>query len=145
MPPLLPARKILFSAVPVSSEAMGWRSSLDNFISSIPIVSTPSLLGIHLSLPHYSLYLISVYLPSRSGCTDDFKESLDQLDATLQILPPAANVIVMGDFNADIGAAGGPKASTSANEQGKQLRKYLNRWNFVSSHLHLSTTADSFT
>ena len=93
--------------------ALRWRSSLDNFISPIPIVSTPSLLGIHLSLPLYSLYLISVYLPSRSGCTDDFKESLDQLDATLQILPPSANVIVMGDFNADIGAAGGPKASTS--------------------------------
>ena len=38
-------------------------------------------------------------LTTRSDCTDGFKESLDQLDVTLQILPPAADVIVMGDFS----------------------------------------------
>ena len=119
--------------------ALGWRSTLDKFICLL----TQTTWYPPLPSPLLSL-LNTVYLPSQLGCTDGFKESLDQLDATLQILPPAADVIVMGDFNADIGATGGPKASTSANEQRKILQKYLLRWNLVSSYLYLSTTADSF-
>ena len=33
---------------------------------------------------------------------------------------------------------GGPMACTPCSEQGRILSRYLNRWNFLSAHLHLS-------
>lgn len=52
-------------------------------------------------------------------------------------LPAGADVVIMGDFNADLGLLGGPMSLSSPNEQGKILNKYLMRWKFVSTHLHL--------
>ena len=42
-----------------------------------------------------------------SGCTDIFKESLDQLEAILMLLPPGAEIVIMADLNADLGHLGG--------------------------------------
>lgn len=80
------------------------------------------------------VFVISVCLPSCSGCTDDFKEALDQLE---MLLPPVADIIVMGDSNADLGPIGGPNSNTQPSEQEKILHRYLPRLNFVSTHLHL--------
>ena len=49
----------------------------------------------------------------------------------------------MGDFNADLGLLGGPKACTEVNEQGKIFHRYLR--NFVSTHLRLQTSSLSYT
>ena len=50
-----------------------------------------------------------MYLPSRSGCTDAFKESLDYLDSLLGLLAFDNDVTVIGDANADPGPSGGRK------------------------------------
>ena len=105
--------------------ALGWRSELDGFVSPITSVATSRMIGIKFSVSQYTLYIFSVYLPSRSGCTDAFKESLDQLEAMFMLLPPGANIIVMGDFNADLGHLGGPRSCTQINEQGKILHQYI--------------------
>ena len=89
--------------------ALGWHKSLDRFISPLPSVSS---CRIEYNPSHHSLYLISVYLPSQSGCTDEFKESLDQLDAAILLLPSGADIVIMGDFNADLGNLGGPGSCT---------------------------------
>ena len=78
-----------------SGVALGWRSSLDHLVSPLPVVSSSRMVGIEYKAPCRSLFIISVYLPSRSGCTDDFKETLDQLDATMTVLPPGADIIIM--------------------------------------------------
>ena len=92
--------------------ALGWHKSLDRLISPLPFVSSCKMVGIEYNPSHHSLYLISVYLPSRSGCTDEFKESLDQLDAAILLLPSGADIVIMGDFNADLGNLGGPGSCT---------------------------------
>ena len=92
--------------------ALGWRTSLDQFVSPLPFVSTCRMVGIEFNPTNFPLFIISVYLPSRYGCTDDFKEALDQLEAIIMLLPPGADIIIMGDFNADIGHLGGPQSST---------------------------------
>ena len=125
--------------------ALGWRSELDAFVSRIPFVSSSRIIGIQFSLPQYTLYIISVYLPSRSGCTDVFKESLDQLEAILMLLPPGAEIIIMGDLNADLGQLGGPMSCTQMNEQGSVLHRYISRWNFASTHLQLQSDGPSYT
>ena len=84
--------------------ALGWHSSLDSYVTALPC----RMVGIELHSPHYHLFILSVYLPSRSGCTDIFKESLDQLEGALMLLPAGADVVIMGDFNADPGVLGGP-------------------------------------
>ena len=68
--------------------ALGWWDTLDERVSSVPIVSSSRMVGVEVNLHHGSLFVISVYLPSRSGCTDVFREALDQLDATISLLPP---------------------------------------------------------
>ena len=52
------------------------------------------------------------------------------------------DVFILGDINADLGPSGGPMASTAINEQGKILMHYLKRWNFLSAHLHLSSSPE---
>ena len=71
---------------------------------------------------------------------DRFKESLDQLDAAIENLSIDNVVLVLGDLNADPGALGGPCSTTSTNKQGRNLLRYLRRWNYVSAHLHLGPT-----
>ena len=83
------------------------------------------------------MFIISVYLPSCSGCTDNFNDSLDQLKGILMLLPAGADIVIMGDFNADLGYLGGPMSDCFPNEQGKILNKYLSCRKFVCTHLHL--------
>ena len=89
--------------------------------------------------------VFSVYLPSRSGCTDNFKESLDMLQVIKEKLDPSGIVIFAGDLNVDPGTHGGPLSTTPVNEQGRILARYIQSWGFTSAHLHLSDTPSSHT
>ena len=121
---------------------LGWHTSLDQFVSLLPFVSTCRI-GIECNPTNCPLFSILVYLPSRSGCTDDFKEALHQMEAIIMLLPPGADIIIMGDFNTDVGHLGGPQSSTQLNEQGKILHRHFTRWEFASSHLYLLSTPSS--
>ena len=61
------------------------------------------------------------------------------------LLPAGADVVIMGDFNADLGLLGGPMTHSPPNEQGKILNKYLTRWKFISTHLHLCSSLPIYT
>ena len=61
------------------------------------------------------------------------------------LFPPGAEIIITGDLNANLGLLGGPMACTHINEQGKILQRYLTKWNFISTHLHLQPTISSYT
>ena len=120
--------------------AIAWRKSLDQHISKLDNSSSHRVVGISLQAQLRPICLLSVYLPTRTGCTDIFKESLDYLDSMINLLGYENDVFILGDMNADLGLSGGPMASTPINEQGKILMQYLKRWNFLSAHLHLSPT-----
>ena len=92
-----------------------------------------------------STFIFSVYLPSRTGCTDSFKEALDTLQVIKEKFNPSGLLIFAGDLNADPGASGGPVSTTPVNEQGRILSKYLQSWGFTSAHLHLNDTPSSHT
>ena len=76
--------------------------------------------------------VFSVYLPTRSGCTDSFKESLDTLQVIEEKLDPSGIVIFAGDLNEDPGNHGGPLSTTPANEQEHILARYIQSWGFTS-------------
>ena len=113
-----------------------WRKHLQPHVQKLTDLSTSRVVGIKVATAHRPTCFLSVYLPTRSGCTDDFKEQLDYIDAVLGQLSLDNNVIIMGDLNADPGSEGGPLSNTNANEQGKILLRYLKRWEYASVHLH---------
>ena len=115
--------------------AIAWRKSLDQHVKRLTNISCHRVVGIQIRTSTRPLCILSVYLPTCTGCTDDFRECLDQVDSILEVYGLDNDVI---DLNADLGAEGGPMACTPCNEQGRILSRYLNRWNFLSVHLHLS-------
>ena len=114
-------------------------------MSPLPFMSSSRMVGIEFSSSNCPLFIFCVHLPSRSGCTDVLKEALNQVEAAILLLPPGADIIVMGDFNADLGHLGGPMSCTQLNEQGKILHRYLTKWSFVSTHLHLQPNVSLYT
>lgn len=79
--------------------ALGWHKKLSAHISPLHFISSCRIIGVQLKLtPSNPVVIIAVYLPSRAGCTDKFREALDQLEASLPVNP---DIIIMGDFNAD--------------------------------------------
>jgi len=59
---------------------------------------------------------LSIYLPTRAEATDEFKEALYLLDATLGLCGLDSDVYILGDLNADLGTEGSPQAGKPANE-----------------------------
>ena len=59
--------------------AIAWRKSLDHHISKLDNSSSHRVVGISLQAQPRPICLLSVYLPTRTGCTNIFKESLDYL------------------------------------------------------------------
>ena len=113
-----------------------WHKTLQPYVQKLTDVSTERVVGIRLVTADRPICFLSVYLPTRTGCTDDFKECMDYLDAVLGRLAFDNDVVIMGDFNADPGSEGGPLSSTPTNEQGRILLRYLQRWNYLSVHLY---------
>ena len=121
------------------------RKSFTQFVKRLPDFCNERVVTVSVSLSARPLCIIAAYIPARSGCTDPFKESLDFLNGIFLQLSVSHDVIILGDMNADLGVAGGPRASTSVNEQGKILLRYLGRWDFLSVHLHVGPSHSSHT
>ena len=72
------------------------------------------------------LYFVSVYLPAQ-GCDESYEASLDDVTEIIESREPYANVVVLGDFNSDIGSRGGPRGVRKATPRGCKLLNFLNR------------------
>ncbi len=125
--------------------ALLWKKSLDHIVTKGPTFASHRCLSVTLNVPEEPIIFLAVYLPTRSGghgSTDDYKRELDLIDATIDNSHP--NVLILGDFNADLGQYGGPLAYTTINERGRILLRYIKRWDFFSTHLSIpSGTATS--
>ena len=117
--------------------AIFWRKNIDHLVQKLPSLSNHRVVGIQLSTKYHNLCFLSTYLPTRSGCTDQFKESLDYLDSVLTQMGSDHDTLILGDLNADIGLSGGPYCTSNANEQERILQHYLSNWNQVSAHLNI--------
>ena len=104
--------------------AILWRKNLYN-VQKLKQFASHCCMGISVD---NSTFIFSVYLPSRTGCTDSFKEALDTLQVIKEKFNPSGLLIFAGDLNADPGASGGPVSTTPVNEQGRILSKYLQSW-----------------
>ena len=72
------------------------------------------------------LKIFSTYLPTRSGCTDIYKDTtLNHLNVIREKYSDNEILIFAGDMNADLGTSDGPLATITINEQGQILSHYL--------------------
>ena len=110
-----------------------------------PMPTTQRIVGVQLLSQGRPTCIFSVYLPTRSGAIEEFREALDQLGAALGLYGLDSDVFVMGDFNADLGRDGGIKVCTQVNEQGRILLRYIRKWNYCSYQLYLSPSQPTAT
>ena len=73
-------------------------------------------------LAKHPICFFSVYLPTGSGCSEEFRDCLDLLDSSFSSYSPTLMLSCWGDFNADIGNCG-LWSSTLVNK--KHLSAYL--------------------
>jgi hypothetical protein len=114
--------------------AIMWHQSLDGAVVPLEVPKSDRLVGIRILAAPIDIVIFSVYLPCRSGCTENFRQVLDELDSAF-LLYPQARIILAGDFNADPGLLGGPFGNIT-NKQGTILGRYLSKWSYISAHLH---------
>ena len=115
--------------------AILWHRSFDKYITIVKHPVSEQMLGILIDTGLLCLLIVSVYLPTRSGCTANYVECLDSCFSVYPVYP-GVHLLFGGDFNTDPGPAGGPFSTTHANEQGRILKRYLGRWQFTSAHLN---------
>lgn len=90
--------------------AILWHKLYDQYISPVLYPYSERIIGIRLHCQPSDIIIFSVYLPSRSGATDPFRDSLDVIDSALNTYTDCIT-IVMGDFNADPGTKTSPPMS----------------------------------
>ena len=70
-----------------------------------------------------------------SGFRDNIAVSLDELEGVLESLDDDTTPIICGDFNGNIGKAGGPRGYGEATRAGKYVSNFMDRQNLIAVNL----------
>ena len=124
--------------------AIFWKKDLAG-VSVISSIIHDRICGvkIHLSTG-YVISILSVYLPAVDS-EDSFHGCLDDLSTIVDSLSYESRVIVVGDFNADMGRSGGPRRSKTLSKRGLLLYDFLKRHRMCASNMMDYTTGPVFT
>ena len=87
-------------------------------------------MGIKSSIPGVSpFFVLSIYLPSANHLTEKLQEYFDYLWALYESLSVQGYMILMGDFNCDLGNSMGDRAYYEPNQRGLKLAEFVNYFN----------------
>ena len=90
--------------------ALIWNHTIDNFITPIDTIESDRIVGIKCEFVNcMPLFILAVYLPSANHVLDEFKECFDYLWALYDSLSADGFVILLGDFDGDLGNSLGDK------------------------------------
>ena len=90
--------------------ALLWRYSIDDFFTPIENIDSDRILGIKYEpYGRKPLFILSVYLPSSSHTTEEYRECLDLLWSLCDSLSVDGYPIVLEDLNGDLGNSSGEK------------------------------------
>ena len=110
--------------------ALLWRYSIDDFVSPIENIDSDRIVGIKYELNGIKpLFILSVYLPSSSHTTEEYRECLDLLWSLCDSLSVDGYPIVLGDLNGDLGNSLGEKGTKEPNERGRLLLTFADYFN----------------
>ena len=72
------------------------------------------------------VYFVSVYLPAQGSC-DSLDNSLDDITEVIESREEGAHIVVLGDFNGDVGSLGGPRGTRNPTLRGTKVMRFFDR------------------
>ena len=118
--------------------ALIWNHTIHNFIAPIDTIESDRIVGIKCEFVNCRpLFILAVYLPSANHALDEFKEcfAIDYLWALYDSLSADGFVILLGDFNGDLGNSLGDKGKKGPNDRGLLLLDFANFFNICPINL----------
>ena len=110
--------------------------STDNYVSPLEDIHSDCTVGIKCDYPGYdTLYILGVYLLSSSLNTEVSDEYFDYMWASYELLSSRGMVLIMGDFNGDLGNSLGDKGKRETNLRGLKLLDFANYINLCPVNL----------
>ena len=110
--------------------ALLWKVAIDDYISPLDNIKSDRIVGIQCEFRgHISLFILGVYLPSAGHNLEEYGEYFDSLWALYDSLSSNGKVILMGDFNRDLGNSLGNKGRREPNQRGLKLLDLANYFN----------------
>ena len=102
----------------------------DNSLKGVSVVSDVVLdraCAIRLQLDNGgTIYFISVYLPAM-GSTESLDACLDDITEIIESRETGAQIVILGDFNGDVGYDGGPRGTYKATHRGEKVVQFFKR------------------
>ena len=127
---------ILSGSIAHGGVALLWKRTIDDFVTPLENIESDRIEGIRCDFDNCDpLFILSVYLPSSNSTIDEFKEYLDFLWALYYSLSDKGHVLVLGDFNGDLGDSLGDKGKYPPNQRGSKLLDFANYFNLCPSNL----------
>ena len=116
--------------------ALLWKCTIDDFVTPLENIESDRIVGIRCDFDNCDpLFILSVYLPSSNSTIDEFKEYLNFLWAFYDSLSDNGHVLVLGDFNGDLGDSLGDKGKYPPNQRGSQPLDFTNYFNLCPENL----------
>ena len=115
---------ILSGSIALGGVALLWKRTTDDFVTSLENIEFDRIAGIRCNFDNCDP--LSVYLPSSGSTIDEFKEYLDFLWALYDSLSDKGHVLVLGDYNGDLGDSLGDKRKYPPNQRGSKLLDFAN-------------------
>ena len=119
--------------------ALFWKNCIKDMVTPLENIDSDRIVGIRCDFNDNSpLFILSVYLPAASHPIEEFNEYLDYLWALYDSLSKTGFVIVMGDFDGNLGNSLGERGHYAPNDRGVKLLDFVNYFNLCPTNL-LST------
>ena len=110
--------------------ALIWNHTIDNFIIPRDTIESDRIVGIKCKIVNCRLlFILAVYLPSVNHALEEFKECFDYPWALYDSLLVDGFVILLGNFNGDLGNSLGDKGKKGPNDRGPLLLDFANFFN----------------
>ena len=85
-------------------------------------ISSDRIVGIKVDIKGLKWYVLNVYMPSIDKPEDTFEDTVDVLESLIREYSKSGNIVVMGDFNAHLGASCGVRGTGHCDAKGARLR-----------------------
>ena len=115
-----------------------WKCSINDWVTPLEDIISDRIVGIRLDFPKCDpLFILGVYLPATSAkhTLDDYLEYLYYLWAIYDKLSSEGFVVILGDFNGDLGIFLGDKGIKEPNQSGLKLLEFANHFNLCPVNL----------
>ena len=127
---------ILSGSIAHEGVALLWKRTIDDFVTPLENIDSDRIVETRCDFDNCDpLFILSVYFPSSNSTIDEFKEYLDFLWALYDSLSDKGHVLVLGDFNGDLGDLLGDKGKYPPNQRGSKLLDFANYFNLCPANL----------